>query len=73
MTEIAAVGSEVLLRGFALAGVRICPADTPEQVRAVWAHLPDSVGLVILTPDAGAALVRDGARRPGRLTVVIPT
>lgn len=53
---VAAIGEEVLVRGFGLAGVLVCPADDPEAVRTAWQGLPEEVSLVILTPTAAAAL-----------------
>ena len=77
MSEVAAIGAGNQVRGFALAGARVCLAETSEAVRDAWDALPDSVGFVILTPAAAAALARapDGRRPPGpgdRFTVVIP-
>ena len=53
---VAAIGEEVLVAGFGLAGVRVLPAERPEAVRAAWRDLPGDVALVILTPAAAAAL-----------------
>jgi vacuolar-type H+-ATPase subunit F/Vma7 len=64
MGTVAAIGEEVLVRGFGLAGVLVCPAGDPESVRAAWRGLPDGVALVILTRAAAAALAdRDRGRR----------
>lgn len=73
MGRAAAIGSEPLVRGFALAGVLVVPAEDPAGVRRAWAGLPDDVELVVLTRAAAAALDRglDG-RRDGRLTAVMP-
>jgi vacuolar-type H+-ATPase subunit F/Vma7 len=77
MSEVVAIGAGSQVRGFVLAGARVCLAETPEAVREAWAALPDSVGFVILTPAAAAALEESPDRaRPvgagGRFTVVTP-
>jgi vacuolar-type H+-ATPase subunit F/Vma7 len=71
--RIAAIGDEVRIAGFALAGVTTVAAATPDAVRAAWATLDPGVVLVLLTPGADAALaglLDDPAS--GRLTVVLP-
>lgn len=72
MTEVAAIGAELEVAGFALAGARVYPADADEKVRAAWRDLPDTVAVVILTAAAADALGadREAARAP--LTVVMP-
>lgn len=72
MSEVAAIGALPQVGGFALAGARVYPADTAEQVRAAWDALPDAVAVVIVTESAAAALRDDAAKPPGRLTVVMP-
>lgn len=72
MTEVAVIGRQVDVGGFALAGARIYPADTADEVLTAWRALPATVGFVLLTPPAAAAL-DTAARAPGApLTVVLP-
>lgn len=69
--RVAAIGAEVTVQGFGLAGALVLPADGPEQVRAAFRSLPNDVTVVILTRDASAALPElAGATLP--LTVVLP-
>ena len=70
MGGVAAIGAEPLIRGYALAGVRLFPADTADEVRAAWSHLESSVDLVILTAAAGRALGE--AATPAPLVAVLP-
>jgi hypothetical protein len=66
----ATIGEELLVRGFALAGVQVLPAEEPAAVRDAWLRLPGEVALVILTPAAAAALA--GQDRGHRLVAVLP-
>ena len=56
MGEVVAIGAEPLIRGYTLAGVRLVPADTEDEVRAAFTALDDGVDLVILTAAAKLAL-----------------
>jgi vacuolar-type H+-ATPase subunit F/Vma7 len=56
MGRIAAIGAEAEVRGFGLAGVLVLPAEDDEAARAAWRALPADVALVILGPDAAAAV-----------------
>lgn len=69
MGGIAALGEAQRIQGLGLAGVLVLPAEQPEEVRDRWAALPADVVLVILTPQASAALDTTPA---GPLTVVMP-
>jgi vacuolar-type H+-ATPase subunit F/Vma7 len=53
---IAALGERSLVRGFALAGVRVVEAEDAEAVRSAWLGLHAEVAVVILTPAAARAL-----------------
>lgn len=64
-STVAAIGASVLVRGFALAGALVLPAEQPGDVRAAWRSLPGDVGLVLLTVDAAQALADD--LRPDRV------
>jgi vacuolar-type H+-ATPase subunit F/Vma7 len=56
MGAVAAIGEEPLIRGLALAGVRLYPAADAAEVAAAWAGLPDDIDVVIVTRRARAAL-----------------
>ncbi|MFZ2013466.1 MAG: V-type ATP synthase subunit F [Nocardioides sp.] len=56
MSEIAVIGEQPVVAGFALAGARVYPADGSAQVHAVWEALPSSVEVVLLTVAAAEAL-----------------
>ena len=74
MGRVAAIGAPVRVDGLALAGVLVLPAEDDHEVGARWAALPEDVAVVLLTPQAAAALppdqATDGSPRP--LTVVMP-
>ncbi|MFJ2565558.1 V-type ATP synthase subunit F [Streptomyces sp. NPDC094154] len=75
MGTVAAIGARTDVCGLALAGVDVLVAEEPDAVREAWRTLPDTVGLVILTPEA-AEVLQDAATapRPARpLTVVMPS
>lgn len=72
MSEVAAIGGQPQVEGFALAGARIYPADDPERIRAAWRDLPETVAIVILTPAAADALGDDRLAPHAPLTVVMP-
>ena len=69
--RIAAIGEQLAVEGFGLAGVVMYPAASPDEMLAAWRSLPADVVLVILT-SAAAQVVPD--RPPGTLplTVVMP-
>jgi len=72
MLRAAAIGERARVAGYALAGVEVHLADSPEEVLAAWAALDRDVVLVVLTPAAAAALPEaeeDGERR---LRAVLP-
>jgi vacuolar-type H+-ATPase subunit F/Vma7 len=72
MGRIAVLAAGLPVRGFALTGALVLPAEEPDTVRAAWRDLPDDVDVVILTMAAatvlGAAVTT--VRRP--LTAVLP-
>ncbi|MFF4793876.1 V-type ATP synthase subunit F [Streptomyces sp. NPDC091412] len=75
MGTVAAIGARTNVCGLALAGVDVLVAEEPDAVREAWRTLPDTVGLVILTPEA-AEVLGDAATapQPARpLTVVMPS
>lgn len=72
LREVVAIGAQPLIAGFALAGVRLCPAADAAEVRAVWRTLDPRGAVVILTSDAGDALGEDRTAPGAPLTVVMP-
>lgn len=72
MAGIAAIGAGPLVRGWALAGVTVHPADTPRTVRSAWNSLASDVEVVILTAVAAGQLT-DELAASDRLTVVMPS
>jgi vacuolar-type H+-ATPase subunit F/Vma7 len=56
---VAAIGALTLVRGFALAGALVLPAEEPADVRDAWRTLPREVGLVLLTERAAQALAEE--------------
>ncbi len=69
MGRVVAIGKAVRVQGLSLAGVLVLPGEDATQVRHSWAALPEDAEVVILTPEASAALELD---RLGPLTVVMP-
>lgn len=57
--RVAAIGALTLVRGFALAGALVLPAEEPDDVRGTWRSLPPEVGLVLLTQPAAQALAEE--------------
>lgn len=71
--RVAALGEQLRIQGFGLAGALVVAAENPDAVGLAWRDLPADVALVILTPAAARALgpaLPDGP--PDRLSVVIP-
>ena len=71
MSRIVAIGSELALAGYALAGVDVLEADEPDDVRQAWDDLGADTGLVLLTHEARRALP-DELDRTDLLHVVLP-
>jgi vacuolar-type H+-ATPase subunit F/Vma7 len=59
VSRIVAIGETERLRGFAFTGVEVIEAEGPAAARAAWQAVAPDVALVILTPDARAALAGD--------------
>jgi vacuolar-type H+-ATPase subunit F/Vma7 len=72
VSEVAAIGEPTRVAGFALAGVRVYPAQGVQQTLAAWQGLPESVAVVILTAAAAAALDDERTASNAPLTVVMP-
>lgn len=73
MSRVAAIGEEQRVRGFALAGVGVAPAEDEAAARAAWEALDADIGLVILTPAAAQALRGELAVVTRRLWVELPS
>lgn len=74
MGMVIALGEQVRVEGFALAGSHVVTAEGPDAVRAAFVALPADVTVVLLTPRAAAAL-QDLLGDPdptAPLTVVLP-
>ncbi len=69
--RVAAIGAEVAVQGFGLAGALVLVADDPDEVRAAWRSMPPDVTVVILTRQALAALSEQPAATLP-LAVVLP-
>ena len=72
MSRAAAIGEDVRLAGYGLAGVAVHAAEHADAVRAAWDALDDDVACLILTPAARAALGERLAERPRLLWTVMP-
>lgn len=70
MNRVVAIGSAVELAGYALVGVEVVDATSPELVRRAWADATEDASLVLLTTDARAALAQRIA--VGVLWAVVP-
>lgn len=67
---IAALGEAALVRGYALAGVRVIETEGADAVRSAWSGLTDDVAVVILTPWS-ARIIGDAAFAPGAALTVV--
>ena len=67
--EVVAIGTEALIAGFALVGVRLVPAVSAGEVRTAWQRALATAGVVILTPAAAEVLAQDrtGLHAPPRM------
>jgi vacuolar-type H+-ATPase subunit F/Vma7 len=72
MSEVAVIGRQVDVGGFALAGAHVYPASSADEVRAAWRSLPPSIGFVLLTAQAAAALDDETRRAAVPLIAVLP-
>ncbi len=70
--EVVAIGAQPLIAGFALAGVRLCPAADAAEVRAAWRTASVRAAVVILTAEAADVLGADRTAPSAPLTVVMP-
>lgn len=72
MSRAAAIGEEVRVAGYGLAGVEVHPAEDAAEVTAAWDALADDVACVILTQNAHATLSERLAERPRVVWTVLP-
>jgi vacuolar-type H+-ATPase subunit F/Vma7 len=72
MSRAAAIGEEVRVAGYALAGVEVHAAGDADAVRAAWERLSADVACVILSPAAHAALGPRLGEREDVVWAVIP-
>jgi len=70
--EVVAIGTEALIAGFALVGVRLAPAVSAAEVRVAWQRARATAGVVVLTPAAAEVLAQDRTGLHAPLTVVMP-
>jgi hypothetical protein len=73
MPNVAGLGELSRLEVYRLAGVGVLAAETDDDVRTAWQSLAADTAIVLLTPNAAAAL---GSRltEPGApMTVVLPS
>jgi len=73
MSRAVAIGDERRLAGYRLAGAEVWPAVSRLDAVAALAELGDDVGLLVLTPDAHAALEPLLAGHEGLVWAVIPS
>lgn len=72
MSRAAAIGEDVRLAGYALAGVEVLAAGDEVEALAAWDRLPGDVACLILTPAAETALRSRLAERPRLVWAVVP-
>ena len=72
MSGVVAIGEARRLAGFALAGVDVRTAEDAQAVHDEWDELERDVGLLILTPEAAAALERRRSEREDIVWVSLP-
>jgi vacuolar-type H+-ATPase subunit F/Vma7 len=70
---VVALGEHALLKGYPLAGAVLAAAETQDDVRRAWAAMPETVGVVILTPSAAEALGVARTDLSSPMSVVLPS
>jgi vacuolar-type H+-ATPase subunit F/Vma7 len=73
MSAFVVIGDAARVDGFALGGATPIVAATSDEVRRAWATLSDDVAVVVLTPEAAAALGDQIEREDAVLSVVMPS
>jgi vacuolar-type H+-ATPase subunit F/Vma7 len=59
MSKVVAIGDELSLLGYGLAGAEVVPAEDENAVRLAWNALPSDLGLLVLTATAAGSLQRE--------------
>jgi vacuolar-type H+-ATPase subunit F/Vma7 len=72
VSRAAAIGEDVRIAGYGLAGVEIHAAEDAAAVFAAWDALAEDVACVILTPAAGEMLRERLGERPRVVWAVLP-
>lgn len=73
MSRAVAIGNELRLGGYALAGVEVRHAASPAEVEAAWAELDEEAALLVLTREAHAVLEALLAERDDLICAVVPS
>lgn len=73
MSRALAIGSDIRLAGYALAGVEVIDAGDADTVTRVLESLAPDVALVILDRDPDAGALAALRRRPGTVWCSLPT
>jgi vacuolar-type H+-ATPase subunit F/Vma7 len=73
VSRVAAIGEDVRVAGYGLAGVEVHAAADAAAVHAAWDALADDVACLVLTPAACAALRDRLAERPRLVWTVLPS
>jgi len=71
--RVTAIGEQVRVQGWALAGVGVCVAEDADAARRAWHSLDEEVAVVILTAAAAAWLDEEATGCQWPLTVVMPS
>jgi vacuolar-type H+-ATPase subunit F/Vma7 len=70
---VVVLGEHALVKGYPLAGAALAAAETQEDVRRAWAAMPETVGVVILTPSAAEALGAARTDLSSPMSVILPS
>ena len=73
VAEVAVIGDELRLGGFALAGAEVHDAPDAAAALAAWEALPEDVSLLVLDAEAARALADRFPERPELLRVEMPS
>jgi len=72
MGRIAALGERNRIQALTVAGAEPYPAATAQEALAAWRDLPADVAVLVLTPQAAAALAGRLDERRDLLVTVLP-
>lgn len=72
MSDVVVLGDDVHIRGFALSGAEVAPADSVEDAVNVWEGLPEETKLVIMTQAVADRLGESALAKSRSLVAVIP-